>query len=246
MTDTPAAAPAGWYDDGSGRQRYWDGAAWTEHFAPTPDPAAPAAPTPDLATSPTVAPARSQRTRVIVIAGALALLVIGGVAAAFLIDRTANSSLSASDIPGAANCPAGFVEEMQEAPMWIVGAYEPVTEAESVPFLNAALRSSVVQCAVYFESKNYPGSFIAFAPVYPELVSAPLGADRDGDLLAPGEAGEALFGAFNQDGWVTDEGAYFHATATQADGGRYLAQLRGMAMPDGSVIPTLEFWIPAD
>lgn len=24
---------AGWYDDGSGRQRWWDGTAWTEHYA---------------------------------------------------------------------------------------------------------------------------------------------------------------------------------------------------------------------
>ncbi|GGR13105.1 DUF2510 domain-containing protein [Agromyces mediolanus] len=38
MTD-PNTAPAGWYDDGSGRLRYWDGAAWTEHFAPLPEPA---------------------------------------------------------------------------------------------------------------------------------------------------------------------------------------------------------------
>lgn len=26
--------PAGWYDDGSGRQRWWDGERWTDHFAP--------------------------------------------------------------------------------------------------------------------------------------------------------------------------------------------------------------------
>ena len=25
---------AGWYDDGTGRQRWWDGSAWTDHFAP--------------------------------------------------------------------------------------------------------------------------------------------------------------------------------------------------------------------
>lgn len=28
------STPAGWYDDGSGRQRWWDGTQWTEHFAP--------------------------------------------------------------------------------------------------------------------------------------------------------------------------------------------------------------------
>lgn len=27
-------APAGWYPQADGRQRYWDGQAWTEHFAP--------------------------------------------------------------------------------------------------------------------------------------------------------------------------------------------------------------------
>ena len=28
------SVPAGWYDDGSGRQRWWDGGRWTDDFAP--------------------------------------------------------------------------------------------------------------------------------------------------------------------------------------------------------------------
>ncbi len=37
------STPAGWYDDGSGRLRWWDGQQWTEHFADQQS-AAPAAP----------------------------------------------------------------------------------------------------------------------------------------------------------------------------------------------------------
>ena len=35
MSD-PTRAPAGWYEDGSGGRRYWDGDAWTEYVAPGP------------------------------------------------------------------------------------------------------------------------------------------------------------------------------------------------------------------
>ncbi|MFB9957829.1 DUF2510 domain-containing protein [Agromyces bracchium] len=35
MSD-PTSAPPGWYDDGRGQQRYWDGTQWTEHTAPLP------------------------------------------------------------------------------------------------------------------------------------------------------------------------------------------------------------------
>jgi hypothetical protein len=40
MPDVPSAAPAGWFPDGSGQLRYWDGSAWTQHVAPMVQPAA--------------------------------------------------------------------------------------------------------------------------------------------------------------------------------------------------------------
>lgn len=36
--------PAGWYDDGSGRQRWWDGTRWTDQFGPAQGASAPDAP----------------------------------------------------------------------------------------------------------------------------------------------------------------------------------------------------------
>ncbi|CAH0160192.1 hypothetical protein SRABI76_01016 [Microbacterium oxydans] len=48
--------PAGWYDDGSGRQRWWDGQQWTEHFAPeTAAPIEDAAPAESAPSEPDVA-----------------------------------------------------------------------------------------------------------------------------------------------------------------------------------------------
>jgi len=44
-----AQAPAGWYPQPDGTQRYWDGAQWTEHVSGTPAAAAAAAPTPAVA-----------------------------------------------------------------------------------------------------------------------------------------------------------------------------------------------------
>ncbi|MDH5132875.1 MULTISPECIES: DUF2510 domain-containing protein [unclassified Microbacterium] len=32
MSSMAQVAP-GWYDDGSGRQRWWDGSTWTDHYA---------------------------------------------------------------------------------------------------------------------------------------------------------------------------------------------------------------------
>ncbi|MGR0319435.1 NINE protein [Agromyces sp. ZXT2-3] len=46
-----SGTPAGWYPDGNGGQRYWDGSAWTEHTAPAADAA------PDAGAAASVAPA---------------------------------------------------------------------------------------------------------------------------------------------------------------------------------------------
>jgi hypothetical protein len=36
QTPQPAPPPAGWYPVDQQRQRYWDGAAWSEQYAPLP------------------------------------------------------------------------------------------------------------------------------------------------------------------------------------------------------------------
>lgn len=80
--------PSGWYDDGSGGQRYWDGSQWTEHFAPVAPPS-PTAPRPDaevFAAAPSQNPAASaprKKSRVGPYVGlgigALLILMIGAV-----------------------------------------------------------------------------------------------------------------------------------------------------------------------
>lgn len=49
MPDVPSAAPAGWFPDGSGQLRYWDGSVWTQHVAPMVQPAAAQVPAPSAA-----------------------------------------------------------------------------------------------------------------------------------------------------------------------------------------------------
>jgi hypothetical protein len=66
------STPAGWYPQSDGRQRYWDGAQWTEHFAPgTAEAAAPAA------AAPKAKRAWYAKKRVLIPAGIVALAIVG-------------------------------------------------------------------------------------------------------------------------------------------------------------------------
>jgi len=74
--------PAGWYDDGSGRQRWWDGARWTDDFAPV-DGAGSAASGPIAPAHAAAAGSASGAVRVVPVLGfvGLGLAVLGTVLA---------------------------------------------------------------------------------------------------------------------------------------------------------------------
>jgi len=76
---TPPAMPAGWYPDGTGVTRWWDGTTWTDHVQPAETPAqsaavVPAAPA-EVARTTEAAPQRPQATPVNVPAAAAAMPV---------------------------------------------------------------------------------------------------------------------------------------------------------------------------
>lgn len=68
MSD-PNTAPAGWYDDGTGGKRYWDGAAWTENTLPAAASGSPSAEQGDAATAAPAAPAAPAAAQTFAAAG---------------------------------------------------------------------------------------------------------------------------------------------------------------------------------
>ena len=74
-----ANTPAGWYPQEDGRQRYWDGETWTEHFAPGTQQVAAAPGVPTFAGSGAGAAARPwfKKKRFIIPAGVVGLVILG-------------------------------------------------------------------------------------------------------------------------------------------------------------------------
>lgn len=108
---TDPNAPAGWYPDTTspGRQRYWDGVAWTEHYHP------------DAVAAPAPAPVRRSRRPFVIaaaIAGVVILAVGGGVAAVAFQQNARGAELVDAFCERVASDPALFDEVESVADNW--------------------------------------------------------------------------------------------------------------------------------
>lgn len=76
MTDDGGSTgqPPGWYDDGRGAQRWWDGVRWTEQVLPAP----PSSPPPGWTPGEQPAPARRSRRLLLGVAAVLVLVLVAG------------------------------------------------------------------------------------------------------------------------------------------------------------------------
>lgn len=142
--------PAGWYDDGSGRQRWWDGQQWTEHFAPE----APAAPE-------TAAAAEADVPDV--------------PAEPHLPETPVEQAPAAEETPTAAEAPAEAPLEdtviAPEAPRdWAAPAADDASQAAAFAASGATAPTTPL------DGSLYPGAAAAAPPVPPLPPVAPSGA----------------------------------------------------------------------
>lgn len=93
---------AGWYDDGSGRQRWWDGERWTEHFAPEPADA-------PVLVAPAPASAMDPAATTVAATGTAAAPVLGYIGLGLAVLGTVLACIPAVFVIGGVVLLAGFV-----------------------------------------------------------------------------------------------------------------------------------------
>lgn len=89
IMDAPTrVTPPGWYDDGHGQLRWWDGSQWTAHAAPLTQQAVPAAAGPLRPAQPLVEVKKSRLPWILTIAALLAVVfgIVAGAATAAALD----------------------------------------------------------------------------------------------------------------------------------------------------------------
>ena len=158
---TPAAgpAPAAWYPDGTGGQRWWDGVQWTEHYQP----AAPVVPTetvvptqPSLEASPQGPRTRSPLMIVgIVAAGVIGLgLIVSAVILSVSLLQPSSSIGEASKTPATAE-PAPTLEPAPST--------EPTPDAEPTEEPGNGIGDALAEREDFMRTQQQPtdGSLLA-------------------------------------------------------------------------------------
>ena len=118
-------SPAGWYPQEDGRQRYWDGQQWTEHFAPDASAQQGVGPAPSTGAETPVKSRRwFQKKRVLIPAGILALAIFGS----SLSDDDGTAPVSADPSPTASAQDVAAPAPSVSAPAKVAAA-KPTTKA---------------------------------------------------------------------------------------------------------------------
>ena len=143
--------PAGWYPDpeNPGQQRYWDGTAWAEHFAPGDTPAAPAA---AVAKKPIYRRAWFIVVAVLIGLGVLSSVIGGGqpedsASAPPVSESTSQSEQDDAEAPAVE--PEPEAEPAPTQPALTMGQQQAVSKGESYLDLAGFSRQGLIDQLVY-------------------------------------------------------------------------------------------------
>ncbi len=152
MTNTPA----GWYPQEDGRQRYWDGAQWTEHFAPGANQVTQqgvAAPAASQAGTPSSARPWFKKKRYLIPSAVVGLFVLGSALGSLgSADPTKPAALTSSSSPAASTAPKSSSPTKAEA------APSPSPSATATPAPKPSAKPKPAAPALSAEQENAKGS----------------------------------------------------------------------------------------